>query len=197
MSNSVAQAVLDQAFYEARTFNRFKDQPVSDNTLHELHDLLRWGPTSMNCQPARYVFVRSKEAKEKLKPCLAPGNVEKTMVAPVTVIVATDPKFYDHLPTMFPAYPDARAMFAGNKELAETTAFRNGSLQGAYLIIAARLLGLDCGPMSGFNADALNAAFFAENGWKANFLVNLGYGDSAANYPRGPRLEFGESSLIV
>ena len=196
MSNSVAQTVLDQAFYEARTFNRFKDQPVSDNTLRELHDLLRWGPTSMNCQPARYVFVRSKEAKEKLKACLAPGNVEKTMQAPVTAIVAWDSAFYDRLPTLFP-HGDARSWFTSSPQLAEETAFRNSSLQAAYLIFACRALGLDTGPMSGFDREKVDAAFFADNGWKSNLLVNIGYGDPGKLYGRLPRLSFDEACLLA
>lgn len=194
---AVAYSALEQAFLNARTFNRFSDRPVTTDTLRQLYDLLKWGPTSMNSQPARYAFVLSQEAKEKLKPCLSPGNVEKTMVAPVTVIVALDPKFYEQLPTQFPAYTDAREMFANNQTLSETTAFRNGTLQGGYLILAARMLGLDCGPMSGFNNEMVNTAFFAENGWKSNFLVNLGYGDPAGNYPRGPRLDFEDATLAL
>jgi nitroreductase len=179
---------LEQAFLAARTFSKFTQQAVTDDTLTQLYELAKWGPTSMNCQPARLVFVRSAEAKAKLKPCLAPGNADKTMAAPVTVIVAQDTRFYEHLPTQFPANPNAQAMFAGNAALADGTAFRNSSLQGAYLIMAARMLGLDCGPMSGFNATALDAAFFPEGRYKANFLINLGYGDASGLFPRGPRL---------
>ena len=182
-------AALAQAFTAARTFNRFRPEPVSDATLHALHELLKWGPTAMNSQPARFVFLRSEAAKQRLKPALSPNNAEKTMAAPVVAIVATDTQFYDHLPTQFPAY-DARPMFAGNPAMAEATAFRNGTLQGAYLIVAARMLGLDCGPMSGFDAAKANAEFFPDGRFKANFLVNLGYGDPAGNHPRGPRLPF-------
>lgn len=194
---AVPQAALDQAFLSARTFNAFTAQPVDDATLMQLYDLMRWGPTSMNCQPARYVFVKSAAAKEKLSAALSPGNVHKTMAAPATAIVALDTRFYDHLAAQFPAVEDARATFADNPALAESTAFRNGTLQGAYLILAARLLGLDCGPMSGFDADKLNAAFFPDGRYKANFLVNLGYGDASGNHPRGPRLAFDEVARIV
>lgn len=179
---------LEKAFLAARTFPKFTDQPVSDDILAQLYEAAKWGPTSMNCQPARFVFVRSAEAKAKLKPCLAPGNTDKTMAAPVTVIVAQDTRFFEHLPTQFPANPNAQAMFAGNSVLADATALRNSSLQGAYLIVAARMLGLDCGPMSGFNTAALDAAFFADGNYKSNFLINLGYGDVASLRPRGPRL---------
>lgn len=187
---------LAQAFTAARTFNRFRPEPLSDDTLAALYELLKWGPTSMNCQPARYVFLRSEAAKQRLKPALSPNNAEKTMAAPVVAIVAIDTQFHEHLPTQFPAY-DARPMFAGNPALAETTAFRNGTLQGAYLILAARMLGLDCGPMSGFDAARANAEFFPDGRFRANFLVNLGYGDPAGNHPRGPRLPFGTAAQIL
>lgn len=186
---AVDPQVLAQAFTSARTFNRFRPEPVSDETLQQLYDLLKWGPTSMNCQPGRYLLLRSMEAKQRLKPCLSPGNADKTMAAPVVAIVALDSRFYEHLPEQFKAF-DAKPMFEGNAALAEATAFRNSSLQGAYLILAARLLGLDCGPMSGFDAARLNAEFFPDGRFKANFLINLGYGDAAGNYPRGPRLPF-------
>lgn len=186
---TIDSRVLEQVFTGARTFNTFTDRPVSDETLHRLYDLLRWGPTSMNTQPARYVFLRSPESRQRLIPALAPGNQAKTLTAPVTVIVAQDTRFFDHLPTQFPAY-DAKPMFEANEALAESTAFRNSSLQGAYLIVAARLLGLDCGPMSGFDPAKVNAEFFPEGRRKTNFLVNLGYGDASGNHPRGPRLPF-------
>ncbi len=187
---------LEQAFTSARTFNRFRPEAVADDTLRALYDLLKWGPTSMNCQPGRYVFLRSEAARQRLKPALSPTNVDKTMAAPVVVIVATDTRFFEHLPVQFPAY-DARPMFEGNPALAVATAARNGSLQGAYLIIAARMLGLDCGPMSGFDAAKVNAEFFADGRWQANFLVNLGYGDAAGNHPRGPRLAFEEAARLL
>lgn len=194
---SANDAALDLIFRTARSFNRFTNQPVSDDTLRQLYELLKWGPTSMNCQPARYVFVKSAEAKARLKPGLAPGNADKTMAAPVTVIVAQDPRFYEQLPAQFPAVPGARDMFAGNAALADATAFRNSSLQAAYLIVAARALGLDCGPMSGFDAAKVDAEFFPGGEFKSNMLINLGYGDAAGNYPRGPRLGFDEVARIV
>ncbi|HEX7637320.1 MAG TPA: malonic semialdehyde reductase [Burkholderiaceae bacterium] len=190
MSEALNDAALRQLFLDARTFNKFQPRPVDDATLRRLVDLAKWGPTSMNAQPGRFVFVRSAEAKEKLKPALMPGNRDKTMAAPVTVIVAHDVAFHEHLPTQFPAMPGARDMFAGSDAMRESTAFRNGSLQGAYLILAARALGLDAGPMSGFDPAAVDAAFFPDGRWKSNFLVNLGYGDPAGNHPRGPRLPF-------
>lgn len=189
-------AALDRAFRTARTFNRFQPRPVSDATLRELHDLLKWGPTSVNSQPARFVFLRSEQAKRRLEPALSATNADKTMAAPVVVIVAHDTRFHDQLPEQFPAW-DARALFADNPALAATTAFRNGTLQGAYLIVAARLLGLDCGPMSGFDNARVDAAFFPDGAWKSNFLVNLGYGDPAGNYPRGPRLDFETAARLL
>ena len=187
---------LQQAFSSARTFNKFTPEPVGDDTVHALYDLLKWGPTSMNCQPGRYVFLRSEAAKQRLKPALSSGNAAKTMAAPMVVIVASDSRFYEHLPEQFKAF-DAKAMFDGNSALAESTAARNGSLQGAYLIIAARMLGLDCGPMSGFDIGKVNAEFFPDGRLKANFLVNLGHGDASGNYPRGPRLPFDVAASIL
>lgn len=197
MSQPLDRQALDQAFYEARTAHKFTDQPVTDETLHALVDLCKWGPTSLNCQPMRLVFVRSAEAKAKLKESLSPNNADKTMAAPVTAIVAWDTAFYDQLVTQFPANPTMRDMFAGNAKLAQDTAFRNGSLQGAYLMIAARMLGLAAGPMSGFDAAKLNAAFFPDGAWTANFLVNLGYPDPAGYRPRGPRLAFDKMARIA
>ena len=194
---AMTTATFDQVFLAARTFNKFKPDPVSDETLHQLHDLMKWGPTSMNCQPGRYVFLRSDAAKQRLKPALSAGNAEKTMVAPVVVIVAMDSQFYEHLTTQFPAMPTASAMFSGSAPLAEATAFRNSSLQGAYLILAARMLGLDCGPMSGFNPKAVDAEFFPDGRFKSNFLINLGHGDASGNYPRGPRLPFDTVAQIL
>ncbi len=189
-------AALAQAFTAARTFGRYRPEPVTDATLHALYELLKWGPTSMNCQPARYVFLRSETARQRLKPALSPANVDKTMAAPMVVIVATDSRFWEHLPEQFPAY-DAKPMFEGNPALSETTAFRNGTLQGGYLIIAARMLGLDCGPMSGFDQAKVNAEFFPDGRCKANFLVNLGYGDPAGTFPRGPRLPFDVAAKVL
>jgi len=188
-------AVLDdsaqkQLFLDARTFNKFQPRAVDDATLQALVDLLKWAPTSMNSQPGRFVFVRSPEAKALLRPALMGGNVDKTMAAPLTVIVAYDTAFHEQLPTQFPAMPGARDMFAADAGFAQATAFRNSSLQGAYLIMAARALGLDVGPMSGFDNAAIDKAFFPDGQWKSNFLINLGYGDASGNWPRGPRLPF-------
>lgn len=188
---------LDVIFRAARTQNGFLGHPVTDAQLRALYDLLKWGPTTMNSQPARFVFVRSKEAKEKLRPALSPGNVDKTMAAPITVIVAYDTRFYENLPRVFPNNPNARALFEGKEAHIATTALRNGSLQGAYLIIAARALGLDCGPMSGFDNAKVDEAFFPDGRWKSNFLCNLGHGDPAKVFPRNPRLEFEEACRIV
>ena len=190
-------AAFEQVFTAARTFNTFKPDPVSDETLHALYELLKWGPTSMNAQPGRYLFLRSEAAKQRLKPALMPGNADKTMAAPVVVVVAMDTQFHQELPSQFPVMPQAQAMFAANAALSEATAFRNSSLQGAYLIVAARLLGLDCGPMSGFDAAKVNAEFFPDGRWATNFLVNLGHGDVAGNYPRGPRLPFDAVAKIL
>ena len=196
MSTPLPTAALEQSFTQARTFNKFTDRPVSDETLHALYELAKWGPTSMNTQPARIVFVRSAEAKALLLPALMPGNVDKTKAAPVCAIVAMDSRFYEHLPEQFPAV-NAKPMFEGNAGLAESTAFRNSSLQAAYLIIAARQLGLDCGPMSGFDAAKVNEAFFPDGRFKVNVLINIGYGDASGNHPRGPRLPFDTAVRIA
>ncbi len=196
MKSPATPEILAQAFLDARSFNRFADRPVSAETLQQLYDLAKWGPTAMNSQPARFVFVTSPEAKARLARSLSPGNVEKTLAAPVTVIVAQDTAFYEHLPTQFPAY-DAKPMFEANPAMAASTAFRNSSLQGAYLIVTARLLGLDAGPMSGFDAAKLDAEFFPDGRWQSNFIINLGYGDAAGNHPRGPRLPFAEAARIL
>jgi nitroreductase len=197
MTQPLPDAALDQLFRCARTFNKFTERAVDDATLQQLYALYCWGPTSLNCQPARVVFVRSAEAKEQLKSALMTNNVDKTMAAPVTAIIAFDSAFFEHLPTQFPALPGARDMFASNPALAAETAMRNGSLQGAYLILAARALGLDAGPMSGFASPLVDAAFFPDGRWKSNFLVNLGWGDPAGNRPRGPRLAFDEAIRIA
>jgi 3-hydroxypropanoate dehydrogenase len=188
---------LDILLREARSHNKWRDDPVSDETLHELYDLLKLGPTSANCSPGRFLFLRTREAKERLAPALSSGNLEKTMAAPVTVIVAYDPKFYEHLPRLFPHNPDARSWFTSNDALAATTAFRNGTLQGAYLILAARTLGLDTGPMSGFDNDKVDEAFLRPHGWRSNFLCNLGHGDPDGVYPRSPRLSFEDACLLL
>jgi len=187
---------LDTIFRTARTQNGFLDQPVQDAQLKALYELLKFGPTTMNTQPARFVFVRSKAAKEKLKPALSPGNLDKTMSAPCTVIVAHDLRFYEFLPKTFPNNPTASANFVGKDAVIQAVCMRNGSLQGAYLIIAARALGLDCGPMSGFDNAKVDAAFFPDGRWKSNFLCNLGTGDPSKVFPRNPRLTFDEACRI-
>jgi 3-hydroxypropanoate dehydrogenase len=192
MTQDLDPAALDQLFRTARTQNAWQDRTISDTKLQELYDLLKYGPTSANSSPARFVFIRTAEGKAKLKAALSEGNIAKTMTAPVTAIVAHDPAFYDHLPKLFP-HTDARSWFADNPALSEVTAFRNGTLQGAYLIIAARALGLDTGAMSGFDNAKVDEAFFAGTGWKSNFLVNLGYGDPTDLFARSPRLSFDEA----
>jgi 3-hydroxypropanoate dehydrogenase len=176
-------------FTKARTFNKYLPRPVEDSTIKALYELLKWGPTAVNCQPGRFVFVRSPEAKKRLIPTLNPGNVAKVESAPVTVIVAYDSLFYEYLPEQWTAY-DASGPFRSDPQLSNAAAFRNGSLQGAYLILAARSLGLDCGPMSGFDNSKVDAEFFPDGRFKSNFLVNLGYGEPGEFYPRGPRLPF-------
>lgn len=190
------EACLDQLFRNARTHYRWQDRPVTDDELRAVFDLLKMGPTSANSSPARFLFLRTREAKERLRPALSPGNVDKTVAAPVTAIVAYDPKFYEDLPRLFP-HDDARSWFAGNDELARETAFRNGTLQGAYLILAARAAGLDCGPMSGFDNARVDAEFLLGMGWKSNFLVNIGHGDSAELHPRLPRFAFDEACRLL
>jgi 3-hydroxypropanoate dehydrogenase len=187
---------LNQIFREARTHWVWRAEPVRLELLKEVYELARMGPTSANSSPARFVFITTPEAKERLRPALSPGNLEKTMTAPATVIVAWDTEFYEKLPQLFPAR-DMRSVFAGKPELIQETAFRNGTLQGAYLILAARALGLDCGPMSGFDQQKVNAEFFPDGKWKANFLCNLGYGDPAKLFPRNPRLSFEEACRVL
>ncbi len=196
MPHSLDSAALDQLFDTARTPHAWQPREVPDALLQSIVEHMKWGPTSANCSPARIVFVKSPEAKARLKPHLSPGNVDKTIAAPATAIVAYDLNFYEHLPRLFPAQ-DAKVWFAGNKALADTTAFRNGSLQGGYFILAARALGLDCGPMGGFNNAGVDSEFFAGTEIKSNFLCNLGYGDPAGLYPRGPRFSFDEMARIV
>lgn len=202
---------LDVLFRKARTHSYWLDKPVGDDTLRALYDLVKWAPTSANANPARFVFLRTKQAKERLRPSLAPGNVDKTMTAPVTVIVAYDLKFYEKLPKLFPHAPGMRDLFANNPQLVEVTARRNSSLQGGSLIFAARAMGLDCGPMSGFDNARLDEEFFAagkecegcdqeffpEGHVRSNFLINLGYGDPSKLHPRLPRLEFGEACSLL
>ena len=194
MSKPLPDASLDQIFRTARTHNELGGE-VSDDTLRQLYDLAKWGPTSANMTPARLVFVKSAEAKAKLEPALDEGNRAKTMAAPVTVIVAHDEDFHEKLPYLFP-HTDAKSWFEGPREGRREAAFRNGSLQGAYVILAARALGLDTGPMSGFDNAKVDAAFFAGTAIKSNFLINLGHGDTAKLFPRSPRLSFDEAARI-
>ena len=189
-------AALDQIFLAARTHNAWRPKDVPDALLHRLVDTFKMGPTSANCSPARIVFVKSRQAKARLAPYLSEGNLAKTLAAPVTAVIGYDFEFYEHLPKLFP-HTDARSWFAGNEAKIAETAFRNGSLQGAYLILAARALGLDCGPMSGFDNAGVDAEFFAGTRIKSNFLCNLGYGDPAGLKPRSPRFAFDEVARIV
>jgi 3-hydroxypropanoate dehydrogenase len=187
---------LDQLFRHARTHNAFSG-PVTDDDLREIYDLMKWGPTTANSTPGRFVFVRSDAARERLRPALSAGNLAKTMAAPVVVIVAYDLEFYEQLPKLFP-HTDARSWFAGKPEaFILANAFRGGTLQGAYFIVAARALGFDCGPMGGFDNALVDAAFFPDGKWKSNFLINLGHGDPAAVYPRNPRLTFDEACRVA
>jgi 3-hydroxypropanoate dehydrogenase len=188
----IDQAAIDAVFLNARTQNKWKDEPVSEDQLRQIYDILKFGSTSANCSPARFVFVTSKEGKAKLAPALSSGNLEKTMAAPVCVIVGTDMEFYEKLPQLFP-HADARSWFTSSPALAEETAFRNGTLQGAYLTIAAKLVGLDVGSMSGFDKAKVDEAFFAGTKIKSNWLVNLGHGDPSGVFGRLPRLSFEEA----
>ena len=211
MPSTLSEEGMNLLFREARTHNAWLDKPVSDETLGQLYDLMKWGPTSVNCCPARILFLRTPEAKQRLLPALAPGNVDKTMGAPVTAIIGYDGRFYEQLPKLFP-HTDARSWFAGTPELAEVTARRNSSLQGAYFIMAARAVGLDCGPMSGFDQAKVDHEFFPgaqeaqgdfhqeyfpDSHIKTNFLCNLGYGDAAKLFPRSPRLDFDEACKLL
>jgi len=211
MGELVNDLALDTLFREARTYATWQDRPVSDDTLRALYELVKWGPTSANAEPARFAFLRTKDAKERLRPALAPLNVEKTMTAPVTVIVAYDLKFYAQLPKLFPQNPGMAKLFEDNPEMVESTAKRNSSLQGAYLMMAARALGLDCGPMSGFDPAKVDEEFFSagkpcfgcdqeffpEGHVKTNFLCNIGYGDPRSLHPRLPRLPFNEACSLL
>jgi 3-hydroxypropanoate dehydrogenase len=196
MSKIVDDAALDTLFREARTHNTWQDKPVSAALLQAVWELAKLPPTSANCSPARVIFVTSPEAKARLSPALSEGNREKTMLAPVTAIIGYDLAFYEKLPFLFP-HTDARPWFAGKPEVIQATAFRNGSLQGAYLMLAARALGLDCGPMSGFDNAVVDAAFFPDGIVKSNFLCNLGYGDPSGVRPRSPRFAFDEVCQIL
>ncbi|MDR3688841.1 MAG: malonic semialdehyde reductase [Fimbriimonas sp.] len=188
---------LDILFRTARTFYAWQDKPVTDEQLHELYDLLKLGPTSANTSPLRVLFLRSDGAKARLLPTLSPTNVEKSRTAPVVALVSYDVEFYERMPFLFPHVPDARNWFAGKPEFIEEAAFRNSSLQGAYLILAARALGLDCGPMSGFDTARLNDEFFPDGKWKINFVCNLGYGDPVNQFGRLPRLPFDDACKVL
>jgi 3-hydroxypropanoate dehydrogenase len=198
MANAVADAALDVIFREARTHSVWLPHPVDDDLLRKVYDLAKMGPTSANTCPMHVVFVKSPAAKERLKPALIPGNVAKTMAAPVCTIVANDMQFYEFIPRLFPQNPKFADLFTapGKEEFARIHAFRNATLQGAYVIMAARALGLDCGPMSGFDNAKVDAEFFPEGRYQSNFLLNLGYGDPAGLHPRNPRLEFDEACSI-
>ena len=197
MSHKIDDEALDILFRKARTHIFWQEKPVSDDLLRQVYDLMKWGPTSANCSPARILFLCTPEAKERLRAALSPTNVDKTMQAPVTAIIAHDLKFYENLPRLFPNNPAAREWFSGNPQLAEVTAFRNGTLQGGYFILAARSLGLDCGPMSGFDNAKVDAEFFAGTSVKSNFLCNVGYGDASKLFPRNPRLDFDEACKLL
>jgi 3-hydroxypropanoate dehydrogenase len=211
MSSPLSDSALDTLFFKARTHVAWQDKPVADETLRQLYDLMKWGPTSANTSPLRIVFLRTPAAKQRLLPALSPGNVDKTMQAPVTAILAYDLEFYELLPRLFPAAPAMKNVFSGNPELTQVSAMRNGSLQGGYFILAARALGLDCGPMSGFDNAKVDAEFFppsagdppsgeefiASGHVKSNFLCNLGHGDPAKLHPRGPRLAFAEACQLL
>ncbi len=196
MANKVDDNVLNVLFKSARTHNVWLPKPVTDELLHEIYDTFKFGPTSANSSPARVLFLKTAEAKERLVPALPPLNVEKSRTAPVVAVIAYDTEFFEKLPKLFP-HADARAWFVGNETLAQETAFRNSTLQGAYFMIAARAFGLDCGPMSGFDPAKVNEEFFPDGKWKVNFICNLGYGDEAKLFPRGPRLDFDEACAII
>ncbi len=205
MATPLSNDALDVLFRQARTHNVWLNKPVSDDLLHQLYELVKYGPTSANSCPARIIFLRTPEAKERLRPALSPTNVDKTMKAPVTAIIGFDLKFFEQTPKLFPHNPGMRDVFANSPKLAETTAFRNGTLQGGYLILAARSLGLDCGAMSGFDNAKVDAEFFSPAAGnppefvdvKSNFLCNLGYGDASALFPRNPRLAFEEACRLL
>lgn len=192
----LTEEALALLFFNARTHNAWQDKPVSDEQLRRLYELMKWGPTSANCSPARIVFAKSREARDRLAACMSPGNADKTRAAPVTAIIGMDMEFYEKLPQLFP-HADARSWFAGKQKLIDATALRNSSLQGGYLIMAARALGLDCGPMSGFDERKVNAAFFAGTSITVNFVCSIGYGDPAKLFPRSPRLPFDEACTIA
>ena len=194
---SLTQEALDQLFLQARSHNGWLPRPVSHAQLQRLYGLMKMAPTSANCAPARILFLCSDEARQKLRPALSPGNVDKTMSAPVVAVIGYDTRFYELLPQLFPHNPGMRDLFAGNAALAEATALRNSSLQAAYLMLAARSIGLDVGPMSGFDAQQVNASFFPDGRCRVNLLCNIGYGDTRLLFPRSPRLSFEQACSVL
>ncbi len=196
MTGQIDQRALDQLFFAARSHNKWQDKPVSDDLLKQIVETMKWAPTSANQSPARILFLKSTEAKMRLKPHMMEGNVEKTVTAPVVAIIGHDNEFYEHLPFLFP-HADAKSWFVGNQPFIERSSFQNGTLQVAYFILAARALGLDCGPMTGFNTAGVDAEFFAGTPVKSNVIVNLGYGDPTALFPRSPRFEFDQIAQII
>ena len=196
-SGTIDKSALAQLFFEARTHNAWRDEPVSDDSLRALYDMMKWGPTSANCSPTRILFLKSEAQKRQLEPMLMEGNRAKTMAAPVVAILAWERKFYDRMGFLFPHAPAMRDFFAKEANHGETSALRNASLQGGYFILAARALGLDCGPMSGFDARAVEAHFFPDGDCRVNFLCNLGHGDPAGVRPRSPRLDFDDACRIL
>jgi 3-hydroxypropanoate dehydrogenase len=195
-STIISDEALDVIFRQARTRNGWQDRPVTTTLIQAVYDLMKWGPTSANCSPGRFVFITTQEGRERLKPFLSAGNVDKTMSAPCTVIIGNDHAFHERLPQLFP-HTDARAWFVGNEALIDATAMRNGTLQGAYLMVAARALGLDCGPMSGFDNAGVDKEFFAGTKIRSNFLCNLGYGTDRNLFPRSPRLAFEDACRVI
>lgn len=197
MADILNDAALDTLFREARSFNGWEDKPISEVQIQAIYDLMKWGPTSANCSPARFVWVRSTSAKEKLASLAMAGNDEKILAASATVIIGYDLEFYERIPELFPHNPDAKSWFNGDKVTAETTAFRNGTLQGAYLMLAARALGLDCGPMSGFDSAGVDEAFFGGTTIKPNFICTIGYGTQDNLFDRSPRLSFEDANTVL
>jgi 3-hydroxypropanoate dehydrogenase len=194
---ALPQGALDQLFVEARTHNGWASESLPETLMRALYDLTKWGPTSANCSPARFVFVSSLEGKARLMPFIGAGNVDKVKEAPVTVIIATDPAYFEKIPQLFPHNPSAATWFSGAPDGGVEAGFRNGTLQAGYFMMAARALGLDCGPMSGFDAKGLDEAFFSQSGWKSNFLVNIGHGTDKDLFPRLPRLAFEDACEVL
>ena len=197
MNPEIDAAALDQLFFDARSYNGWRDDPVTDEELRRLYGILKMGPTAFNCCPARFVFLRTSEGKARIKPHLRPNNVDKTLTAPVATIIAYDSQFYELMPRLMPFRPEAGQMFVGKDQLIHTTALRNSSLQGAYFMLAARAVGLDCGPMSGFDNQGVDEEFFPDGRFKSNFLCGLGHGDPESIFDRLPRLDFDEACQLL